>query len=73
MLNDITDADDADHFSGFNHEQMSHTCSLRHQTHGAFQRIVRRNGNYGMGYDVQNRHGKRSLPMLRNGMYDVAL
>jgi hypothetical protein len=35
MLNDIADADDTDHFSGFNHEQMWRTV-LHHQTYAGF-------------------------------------
>jgi hypothetical protein len=53
------------------HGQMPHSV-MRHQAHGALQGIVRGNRDCGMGHDFQNRHGKRSLPMPRDGMYDVA-
>jgi hypothetical protein len=71
MLNDIADANDANEFAVGNHGQMSHSV-MRHEAHGAPQGIVRGNRDCGMGHDFQNRHGKRSLPMPRDGMYDVA-
>ena len=71
MPDDIADADDADEFAVGNRGQMPHAV-MRHQAHGALQGIVRGNRNCGMGHDIGNRHGKRSLPMPRDGMYDLA-
>jgi hypothetical protein len=72
VLDDISDADDADQISVSGHGQMP-DAMVRHQSHGALQGIVRGNRDRGMGYDLQNRHMESALSMPRYGMDDLAV
>src|SRR5215467_890077 len=71
LLDDIADADDADEFAVGKDGQMPHTV-ICHQAHSALQAIARGNRDHCLGQDIQNRHGKRLLTAVRDGVHDFA-
>jgi hypothetical protein len=44
---------------------------IGYESHGPFQRVVRRDGNCVERHNLRHRHRKRPLSVLRNGVDDV--